>query len=87
MLSSGASVTNASGRTGVRWIIGDGVQSVTASGPGSVAATTATGIARTSCSFVSTSPGAAFPPMDTTYCRPTARKLRVAALFVDFPDL
>jgi M6 family metalloprotease-like protein len=85
-LLSSSSQTNGAGRAIARWRVADGPNSLTATAMGNVATAIATGLPRTACGF-SGGPGDGFPPRDTLRFWNINRPLRVAALFIDFPDL
>ncbi|HKS07095.1 MAG TPA: hypothetical protein VJR92_12365, partial [Gemmatimonadaceae bacterium] len=77
------------GRAERIWILGTtaGNQTVTASVSGVSISKTINALARTSCGFSSSQAFHAFPPRDTLRFQPTTRTVRVAVLFIDFPDL
>ncbi len=88
-VSAAAATTRDDGTARVAWRLGSGAQTLNASHGGGSAAIAATALGAGSCTLTPSAGvmNSGFAPLDTLRIRPATRTLRVAALFIDFPDL
>ncbi len=79
------STTDAQGRARATWLAAAGAHAVRVSSGGTQRDIPVSGLAPASCGFTA-GQFDGFPPRDTLRFAPSHRPVRVAALFVDFPD-
>lgn len=79
------STTDAQGQARATWLAAEGSHAVRVSSGGTHRDIPVAGLGPASCGFTG-GQSAGFPPRDTLRFAPAQRQLRVAALFVDFPD-